>query len=118
MTEANKLRERKIFNGYGIADLGDKVLVCFHKGTSRTCLPSWWGVIHIGFKPRGCAWYEHGEKTFTTNKKSNVDTLLKALKYGSKITKCYEWVKTPFGGYVSKVSADKVGFKYKKTIKI
>ena len=120
MTQKDKLRERKIYNDYDIAKLGDKYFVSYSTNGGRSCLPSWWGVSKVGFKFKDSAWYDNGAKTFSCNKKSDIDPLMKALTFASKCSGCYEWVKTPFGGYVTKTTADTVGLKYKedKVIKL
>jgi len=119
MTQKDKLRERKIYNTYDIANLGDKYFVSYSPAQSRSCLPSWWAVHHIGYKFRNSAWYENGARTFS-GVKFDKEILFKALTFASKVSGQYEWVKTPFGDYVSRFTADKVGFKYKedKVVKI
>lgn len=113
MTQKEKLRERKIYNDYEIANLGDKIYVGYSSNDGRSCFPSWWSVHYIGRKFKGSAWYEHGARTFF-GKKRDTNLMIKALTFASKIINCYEWVKTPFGDYVSIFTANKVGLKYKQ----
>ena len=114
MTQKEKLRERKIYNNYVIAKLGDNYFVDYVINNARSCLGNWWGVYHIGYKFKDTAWYTHGAMEFACYKKSNKEPLMKALEFASKVSNCYEWIKTPFSGYVSRFTADKVGFKYKE----
>lgn len=113
MTQKDKLRERKIYNNHNIAKLGDGYFVAYSSNGGRSMLPSWWAVYHIGYKFKSSAWYEGGARTFS-GKKSDKETLLRALIFASKASGQYEWVKTPFGGYVSRYTMDKVGIKYKE----
>lgn len=106
----DKLREQNIYNDYDIAKKGDKVFISYVIG-GRSCLPSWWAVHKIGVNLSPDCWYCHGAKTFSGKMKS--DAFNEALKYASKLTGCSEWIKTPFGGFVSKITADKVGLVYK-----
>jgi len=118
MTQKDKLRERKIYNTHNIAKLGDKIFVTYSRNEGRSVLPSWWAVSHTDRNFKDTAWYENGARTFNCHKKSDIEPFTKALSFASKVTGCYEWVRTPFGGYVSKYTAEKARLKFKKTIKV
>lgn len=114
MKQTNKLNERNIYNDYEIANLGDKLFITYDRNGGRACLPSWWAVNYCDRAFKNEPWYTHGSKIFSANNSRDTKSLYKALLFASKINQCKEWVKTPFGGYVSKFTADKVGLKYKE----
>ncbi len=112
--EAEKLRERKIFNNYEIAKQGDKVWCEYHQ-SSITSIAGW-RVNAIG-KSLSSAWYDYGAKNFIGNK-NDTRAFNLAIRLCSRLTGQSEWVLSPFGGYVSIVSAQKVGFKITKRVKL
>ena len=114
MKQIDELRERKMFNDYAIAQKGDKICVSFSRNGGRSCLPPWWAVWHIEKNFKNTAWYQNGAEIFSCNTKSDKEPFYKALHFASRVTDCYEWIKTPFGGYVSIFTANKANLKYRK----
>jgi len=117
--ESEKLRERKIYNNHGLASLGDNVWCEYSPspgGRMGIGHSSGWRVYAIG-KSLSDAWYDHGAKNFI-GKKSNREAMNSALQLCKKLTGQSEWVISPFGGYVSIVTAERVGFKTSKVVKV
>ena len=112
--EAEKLRERKIFNNYEIAKLGDKVW-CEYYPSSITSICGW--RVHAIGKRLSSAWYDYGARNFIGNKNDTIAFNL-AIRLCSRLTGQSEWVLSPFGGFVSIVTALKVGFKITKRVKL
>lgn len=116
--QADALRERKIFNDGEVSKLGDEIFIQYCRNGGRSVLPPWWIVHHATKHFKDVPWYTDGGKTFACNLKNDVAPFMDALAFASKLVNCYAWVKTPFGGYVSKNTANKVGIKYKKVITV
>lgn len=115
MNQKDALRNRKIYNDLEIAELGDQVFVGFATNGGRSILPSWWAVCVVGKSFKDAPWYAHGAKTYSySGRADKVDMLTVALAYASQVAGCEHWVLTPYGGYVTKNTADKVGLIYQK----
>jgi hypothetical protein len=115
MTESKRLKSLGIYNDYAIAERGDKIFITYAMNGGRSCLPSWWSV-HLTDKAFKGAWYCQGAKTFSGKMKS--PAFMEALVFASKIVNCNVWVKTPFGGYISQNTADKLNLKSKVVINL
>jgi len=113
--ESKKLNSRKIYNNHELASKGDRVWCEYSPSPSGRMgigHVSGWRVHVIG-KNISSAWYDHGIKVFY-GKKNNKESFMDAIRLCKKLTGQSEWVLSPFGGWVSKFTADKVGFKVTK----
>jgi len=116
VTEKEKLNLRNIYNTFDLAKLGDGVFIYWCHHDSRSCLPDWWAVSKIGIN-LGDDWYDSGNKTFSGGFR-DAHVKVSAFRFASKIAKCNSWVRTPFGDYVSTLTANKIGLRYKYVLKV
>jgi len=113
--ETDRLDDLGIHNNHNLVSSGDKVWVDYRAPDySRAGFgsPSGWLVFKIG-KDLGNHWTERGAKVFWGLKR-NKEVMVDALNFASTLNGQKEWVKSPFGGYISKATADKNKIKYAK----
>jgi hypothetical protein len=110
--ESDRLNELGMHNNHNLTTQGDGVYVEFSAYEARSVIPNGWTVTLVG-KNLGEGWYDHGSRRFS-GLKHDKKLRMKALKFASKLNNEIEWVISPFGGYISKTCADKVGVKYNK----
>jgi hypothetical protein len=106
--------ELHVFNNCQLAKLGDGVSVSFttpERGRYGWLQNSGWSVSKEG-KNLGQDWRDHNSRWFR-GKKADNELLMKVLRFATDRAKCNRWVRSPFGGYVTTVTADAVGIKYR-----
>ncbi len=92
----NKLRDRRIFNAYDLAELQDepKAWVEFTSSDSRS---SSWRVHRLGWHTAG---QNGGSKTFINHGRSDKEAKrLEALAWATERYVIQEWERSPFGTY-------------------
>jgi len=113
--ETDRLDKFGIHNNHNLTSFGDRVWVEYRapdysRGGIGTV--SGWKVYKIGAN-LGSHWLDRGAKRFG-GKKADKDIMLQAIKFASNLNGEKEWVKSPFGGWISRTTADKAGVKYNK----
>lgn len=110
--ETDRLDTMGIHNNHNLASRGDGIFINFHATAYRNVTPNHWAVCKVG-KNLGEASYDNGARTFSGLKRDTT-LLIEVLTFASTLNNETLWVKSPFDGYISKATADKVGVKYTK----